>query len=286
MVDEISSVLRRVGLVEGDIVLIYSNLASVSKIIDVRQFPLPTLRQRMLNEFHSAVLKVIGDRGTVATLGSYTDYARYGLPFYVDKSLPDQSLGAYPRHLFTQSGCVRSFNPTSNLLALGPKASLISVRNNATAYGFGTPWEQLIKNQAKILFWDTTLRPMTFGHHVEQCVGVPYVYSKLYDTPIYLNGVLVPFPTITSVRYLDYGVRYNMSTLEVDAKKNGLVQSVIENGLSVDLIQCNSFSEFLADKLIKNPYYMLDEPPSFVRGRVPFDGNPGPENIELSNVKY
>lgn len=286
MIDQISNILRRVGLVEGDIVLIYSNLASVSKIIDIRKFPLPTLRERILNDFHLAILNVIGENGTVATLGSYTDYARYGKPFYVDRSLPDQSLGAYPRHIFLQPGCIRSFNPTSNLLALGPKASFISIRNNATAYGFGTPWEQLIKNRAKILFWDTTLRPMTFGHHIEQCVGVPYVYSKLYDTPVYLNSVLVPFPVITSVRYLDYGVRYNMQMLEIDAKKNGVVESIVENGLSVDLIQCNSFSEFLTDKLIKNPYYMLDQPPSFVRGKIPFDGNPGPENILISNIKY
>src|SRR4029079_11576687 len=101
-------------------------------------------------------------------------------------------------------------NPTSNLIALGRRAADIAVKTNATAYGFRTPWEKLVKFGAKILFWDTALLPMTFGHHIEQCVGVPHVYSKIYDVPIYEFDRLLPFKVITSVRYLEFNVKYNM----------------------------------------------------------------------------
>lgn len=289
MLDSITEVLEALGVDAGDRLLIYSNTASIVKIADLRKLQNEfgtNARQEILAGFHSAFRKAIGERGTILTLGSYTDYARFGKPFHVDKSLPDQSLGAYPRYLFSQPGMTRSYNPTSNLIALGCRATDIAIRKNATAYGFGTPWEKLIEYEAKILFWDTTLRPMTFGHHIEQCVGVPHVYSKIYDVPIYEAGQALPHSAITSVRYLNFDIRYNMKKMETELKDAGLVKSFTRNTLTVDVVECVALAEFLTEKLASNPYYLLDSPPKFVRGVVPFDGNAGPENIRLSNVKY
>jgi aminoglycoside 3-N-acetyltransferase len=285
MIDEIARIFSDIGLTEGDSILLYSNIASVAKVVDVRKFG-RVPRAKMLSDFHNSIMSVIGDTGTVLTLGSFTDYARYGVPFHVDKSLPDQSLGAYPRYLFSRAECTRSLNPTSNLLGLGLNATAIATRSNATAYGFGTPWEMLIKHNAKIVFFDTTLRPMTFGHHIEQCVGVPHVYSKIYDTPVYFENKLVPHPVITSVRYLDFGIRYNMSRLETEAKRDGLVVTVQRNNLALDAMKCVSLAEYLTGKLMVDPYYLLDEPPKFKKGQLPFDGNAGPENKTYSNIVY
>lgn len=285
MIDELSRIFSDVGLTEGDSILLYSNIASVAKVVDIRKFGrIP--RAKMLSDFHNSIMSVIGNTGTIMTLGSFTDYARYGVPFHVDRSLPDQSLGAYPRYLFSRTECTRSLNPTSNLLGLGMNASKIATRTNATAYGFGTPWQRLIDHSVKIVFFDTTLRPMTFGHHIEQCVGVPHVYSKIYDTPVYLEGQLIPYPVITSVRYLDFGIRYNMSRLEAEAKRDAQVVTVVRNHLVLDAVECVSFAEYLTRKLILDPYYLLDEPPKFVKGQIPFDGNAGPENASYSNIVY
>ena len=289
MIEQVSEVLDAVGIRSGDHLLIYSNTASIAKIADLRklqnEFGLQA-RQQILTGFHGAFQKAVGELGTIMTLGSFTDYARFGKPFHVDKSLPDQSLGAYPRHLFTLPGMVRSFNPTSNLIAVGHKASEIAIRKNATAYGLRTPWEKLIQHDAKILFWDTTLRPMTFGHHIEQCIGVPHVYSKLYDVPIYNEGQELPFKVITSVRYLNFDVQYNMQRLETELKEAGLVQTWAKNTLTVDVVKCVELAEFLTEKLAVDPYYLLGCPPKFVKGVVPFDGNAGPEDTRISNVKY
>lgn len=285
MIDELSKIFQDVGVKKSDSILLYSNFSAIAKIIDIRKIGASN-RRNLLSKFHQSIVNVIGEDGAILTLGSFTDYARYGAPFHVDRSLPDQTLGAYPRFIFSEYECIRSYNPTSNLLGLGRNADKIVVRNNATAYGLGTPWEQLIKHNAKIIFFDTTLRPMTFGHHIEQCVGVPHVYSKIYDSPIYLNGVLIPFPVITSVRYLDFSIRYNMSKLEAEAKSQGLVKSKSINNFTIDLIECNPFAEFLTNKLIEDPYYLLDSEPSFVAGRIPFDGFVGPEDVSISNVLY
>jgi aminoglycoside 3-N-acetyltransferase len=286
---EIAELVASLGVRRGDSLLVYSNVGSIAKIVDVRKLHAEfgaAAREQMLGAFHRALCACVGDEGTLMTLGSYTDYARYGKPFYVDHSLPDQSLGAYPRFLFAQPQVVRSYNPTSNIIAFGDRAADFAVRFNATAYGWRTPWEKLIEYEAKLLFWDTTLRPMTFGHHVEQCVGVPHVYSKLYDTPIYDRGHQLPFKVITSVRYLTFNVKYNMQRLDAEAKAAGLVKTFTRNTIEVDVVECAPLASFLTDKLAVEPYYLLDGPPDFVPGVVPFDGNAGPENAKIANVKY
>lgn len=285
MIDEIARIFSDIRIKEGDTVLLYSNVASIAKVIDVRKFG-GICRKQILADFHKAILSVIGKSGTILTLGSFTDYARYGVPFHVDKSFPDKELGAYPRYLFSMAEVTRSLNPTSNLLGLGMNASSIATRRNATAYGFGTPWQKLIDYNAKIVFFDTSLRPMTFGHHIEQCVGVPHIFSKIYDAPVYLEGRVIPYPIITSVRYLDFGIRYNMCQLETDAKRDGLVKSLSRGKLVVDVVECAPFGDYLTEKLIMNPYYLLDKAPKFIKGKLPFEGNAGPENTAYSNVSY
>jgi hypothetical protein len=56
--------------------------------------------------------------------------------------------------------------------------------------------------------------------------------------------------------------------------------------LEVDVVDCAPLARFLTEKLAADPYYLLDGVPEFVRGVVPFDGNAGPENLKIANVKY
>ena len=60
----------------------------------------------------------------------------------------------------------------------------------------------------------------------------------------------------------------------------------MRNTLEVDLVECAPLARFLTEKLAVEPYYLLDGPPEFVPGVVPFDGNAGPENSKIANVKY
>ena len=91
---------------------------------------------------------------------------------------------------------------------------------------------------------------------------------------------------ITSVRYLNFNVKYNMQRMETELKEAGLVSDFRTQQLAVDVVRCVPLAEFLTDKLASDPYYLLDSPPEFVKGIVPFDGNAGPENPQIANVKY
>jgi hypothetical protein len=51
-------------------------------------------------------------------------------------------------------------------------------------------------------------------------------------------------------------------------------------------MKCVSLAEYLTGKLMVDPYYLLDEPPKFKKGQLPFDGNAGPENKTYSNIVY
>jgi aminoglycoside 3-N-acetyltransferase len=54
------------------------------------------------------------------------------------------------------------------------------------------------------------LRAMTFVHYVENMVGVPHLYNKLYHTPVEDYGKPVSLPLCAQVRYVEYDVSYNI----------------------------------------------------------------------------
>ena len=117
-------------------------------------------------------------------------------------------------------------------------------------------------------------------------MGVPHVYSKIYDYPVICNDVKTEFKVITSVRYLDFTVIYNLSRMEKEMQNEGIViRRNIGNGkkqFSVSLLKVMDVKEFLIDKLSDDPYYLLHHPPLFESGQIPFDGVAGPENTSLS----
>ena len=66
-------------------------------------------------------------------------------------------------------GVVRSINPAHPILAWGPAASWLIADHENTLYscGKGSPFEKLVHIQAKALFFDVSLRSMTFFHYLE-----------------------------------------------------------------------------------------------------------------------
>ena len=85
MLDKLTETLNAVGVSRGDHLLVYSNTASIVKIADLRSLRNELgagARDGILAGFHAALRAGVGDEGTILTIGSFTDYARYGRPFH------------------------------------------------------------------------------------------------------------------------------------------------------------------------------------------------------------
>jgi len=280
-VDRFGSILAAIGIRAGDALLVHSDLRDLVRLADPRELADQSdVRSFLLGSFDSALFEVVGAQGTICVLGTYSDYARFAKPFDLQKSPPDAQFGAYNRYVFDQGAASRSLNPLVGFLAKGAKAGWICEHVSAYGYGPNTPWDRLISLDAKMLFWGVDLRNMTFVHHVEQLVGVPHLYHKVYATPVLVDGRPIDLPVVTSVRYLDFNISYNFKRVSDDLAAGGALKSFHEVPFQAHAIGCRAVLSHLERVLAVDPYYLLAAPPAFVRGRIPTDGPTGPRQGE------
>ena len=279
--DRFASILAALSIRAGDTLLVHSDLRDLVRLADSRELAAEhDPRAFLLETFDSALTAAVGAGGTICVLGTYSDYARFGKPFDLEQSPPDPQYGAYNRYVFDQKKALRSLNPLAGFLAKGANAESICEHGSACGYGPHTPWDRLVSLDGKILFWGVDLRNMTFVHHVEQLVGVPHLYHKIYSTPVIAHGQPVDLPVVTSVRYLDFNIVYNFKRLSDDLAAAGLLQSVREAPFQAHAVGCRAVLAHLVAALTRDPYYLLAAPPQFVPGRVPIDGPTGPRRGE------
>jgi aminoglycoside 3-N-acetyltransferase len=276
-IDRFASILASLQIRSGATLLIHSDLRDLVRLADPRELAAQDdVRTFLLKTFDVALTERLGPEGTICVLGTHSDYARFAKPFDLENSPPDPQYGAYNRYVFDQRTASRSLNPLVGFLAKGAQAGWICEHTSACGYGPNTPWDRLVALDATMLFWGGDLRSMTFVHHVEQLVGVPHLYHKLYPTPVLVGGKPIDLPVITSVRYLDFNIAYNFKRLTDDLVAIGCLTSVREPPFQAHAVGCRAVLSHLERMLALDPYYLLASPPQFVSGRIPIDGPTGP----------
>lgn len=269
--DSIATILRDLGLQTGDAVFVHSGISAI-----VEMAADEVNRDEATQAFHNGLTTVLGGGGTIAAPAFFYDYARHNVPFVLEKSLPDSSLGRYPRFLFAQPGVQRSLNPTTSVQALGPQADFICAHRSAYGYGPTSPWARLSDLDAFCLLFGAPFGATTFTHHVEATVGVPHFYNKIYRSPIMVRGQKIDQPAVTGVRYLKFGITTSMDRLEIEMTRRGLLRTIRKGRLNAQLMKLRDCETVLSDELSRDPYFLLVQPPIFIPGEVPDDGATGP----------
>lgn len=269
--DAISALLGRLGVEAGDIVMVHSGISPLANLCAESSLSPGVI----LESLHQALVEKTGPDGTIVTPAFFYNYARKAKPFHVDRSPPDAALGLYPRFMFAMDDCRRSLNPIGSLQAVGRHAAMICAHTSATGFGLASPWTHLVDLDAKCLILGTPYI-MTFPHHVEALLGVPHVYNKIHRTPVYYRGKEIAFPVITQLRYLKYGIEYLPTQTQKDLRDTGILQTIDEHGVNAQIADFRPVQDFLVEKLIADPYYLLERPPEFVPGEPPDDGAPRP----------
>jgi hypothetical protein len=113
-------------------------------------------------------------------------------------------------------------------------------------------------------------------HYVEQLFGAPYLYNKLYDAPVFSEGRQLPYRFTLSVRYLDFGIdNNNARPLQAEMLRSGRLKKHSLGRGSFMLTTIGAVVETLCEQLPNNRYYLLEQPPKFRAGEIPFDGKTG-----------
>lgn len=176
--------LKKMGIKEGDVVLVHSSLKSIGYV------------EGGANTVINTLLKVIGYDGTLV-LPTYsmkgTMYNTCISKNYVfDIKKSDSILGAIPSAFLKRGNISRSIHPTHSISAIGKYAQYITETHHIgnKTFGENSPWAKLIELNGKILGIGITLGPTTQYHYIEDLMGENFPL-KVKDDNIYKINCIV-----------------------------------------------------------------------------------------------
>jgi aminopeptidase-like protein/aminoglycoside N3'-acetyltransferase len=212
---------------------------------------------------YSAMREVIGPKGTMLlpafSFSFYRneDFDAQSTPSIQGASSSSLEFIEYFRRL---PEVVRSADPILSVAGLGPKAENLLTRLPNTSYGKDCLYERLLKSGGKICGIGVDLGEASFLHYVEEAVGVPFRYKKLFTGRIGQNGKLSKQGWISSVPiYAENGLP-DGTRLEEMARSEGLCR-VTNVGLGeVVSIDCRSFYELISREIAKDPWFTARGP--------------------------
>jgi aminoglycoside 3-N-acetyltransferase len=267
--EEIIKSLKKVGIKKGDIVLVHSALSKIGRVEGGKE------GSEYLEILYKAFLSVIGKKGTLVAPAFFYDYGRYETPYDMRRSPVSSELGVFARYVAGLPKAVKSPNPITALAAIGAGAEYICGGGSGSSFGVDSPWDRLLKRNAKMVFLGVDLRAMTFIHYVEYMVGVPHLYNKFSTIPVFKNGRLVKLPVCSQVRYLDFEIEYDALKNTGRFERAGLVNKAKIGSGIVRCLSFQKFFEFAKEKVKKDNFYFLKQAPKFMPGKIPMDGSSG-----------
>lgn len=267
--NEFIQTFKRLGVQEGDLLLVHSDLMLLGLPEKARS------RQDILEFYLESFQRIIGENGTLSVPAFFYEYARNGEPFDTRHSPVSKSLGAFSAYIGTLPQTIRSGNPLQSIASIGKLAHHISGGNSLCGYGVNSPWDRIRKNNGKIVFVGIGLEVMTYVHHIEQAVGVPHMYWKLYTYPVMRNGEVIPGHPVSAVRYLNYEIEYNLKPFENHLLHKGIAKSLPLGKGKIIVVDAEEAYQEGIRLLEKDIYVFLKHPPKFIPGQIPYDGIPG-----------
>jgi aminoglycoside 3-N-acetyltransferase len=173
-VPELEAKLRKLGIREGDAILMQSAFS------DLNGFAGEAL------DVLDCVMRILGPDGhlfmvSMPYTGSARSYLQEGKPFDVRRT-PSQ-MGLLSELFRRRKGVVRSANPMHPVLAWGPKAAWLIDGHETLSYSCGedSPFERMLSLETKALLFDVDLDVLTFTHYLE------HAFQDSAPTPVYAS---------------------------------------------------------------------------------------------------
>jgi aminoglycoside 3-N-acetyltransferase len=187
---------------EGRILLLHSSISRTLK----RHECAP-------NDVLLALLKALGPEGTLLLPLFNFDFTK-GTPF--DMSKTPSHMGALTEAGRHWPGAVRTGHPVYSFVAIGAKASAFKNVANRSGYGHDSPFAMLRKMNGIVGVLDLPDQDsMTFIHHVEEMLDVPYRYHKDF------SGRYIDADGAASVRTFSIFVRDTEKGVRTSANRMG-----------------------------------------------------------------
>jgi aminopeptidase-like protein/aminoglycoside N3'-acetyltransferase len=254
---DLVNALKLVGLSSGDVVFFqvsHSNLGAVecgSSGKTVCELLYLAMRQAIGSEgtmlvpafsFSFSKSEAFDPQATPAVQGAWSSSLEF-LEFF--RRLPE---------------VVRSVDPNLSVAGLGPMAEKLLTGLPNTSYGTDCFYERLLKCGGKVCGLGVSLADASFLHYVEEAVGVPFRYKKLFTGRIRQNGKLKKQGWVVSVPLGVANALPDGSRLEKLARSEGRCR-VAKVGLGeIVSVDCSSLYELASRELARDPWFTAQGP--------------------------
>lgn len=207
------------------------------------------------------LLEAVDQTGILMVPGFADEYARTGSPFDRMHTPPSRNMGFLPRFVFTNHTFFRDLNPLTNLIGIGAGAQALFNTSEMNTTGFSTRsvWSKFSAHGTRVLFLGVPSTYMTYLHFLEVQYGAPYMFNKLFLTPIYDNGKLMSESSICPVRYRDTYVRWDFRDFMELCRSEGAIITMPGTQGMVTLADCAAVQTLFEQEFAKNPLFMIGE---------------------------
>jgi aminoglycoside 3-N-acetyltransferase len=238
--------LLKVGLKKKDIIFVNPELFKFGFMEDIND------KDDYYKTFLNVILDIIGPNGTLMT-NTYTfQTLRYKEKFIYENT--KSSSGTFSEIVRKNVNSIRSEHPVFSVSAIGKYKKYLCKKNSRHNYGYGSPYQRFLKLNGKILNLaiEPALNP--FLHVSEFMMGVPYYYNKLTKVQYYKNKNKVSKDYISSVRYLDFDLSYDIKKINKEIKKKLKIKKVKLGKAAIYLFNSKNYLKVALNMLNKNTF--------------------------------
>lgn len=248
--DDILSGLRRLGVAEGDVIMVHSSLSSFGYV------------DGGVETVIAALLEAIDEKGTLM-MPSYGDFkgGEYGKvlsnSIIFDVRASPSKMGLITDKFWRMPNVRRSIHPTHCTAALGKlRDQLVSGHEFCQhSCGYGTPLWRLKEAGGKILLIGVDHRVNTFIHTVEDTGPTPSTSSMLFKPRVVdYNGDAVTVPTRPHLP----GLVRRYQAADEFCHRLGLQNETLVGNSRLRLIDASGFYKAAQIKLREDPLFFID----------------------------
>lgn len=237
-------IVSDIGIEKGDIIDVASALRGMKQYCDNQGLVFEA------NYLIDALIEKVGSKGTVMIRTFNWDFCDQ-VPFDILHT-PSQ-VGALGTIAMKRWDFRRTQHPIYSWTVWGKHQDYLCDLNNTCAFGEGTPFEFLYKNNAKMVrIGNTNEWAFTQRHHAEKLADVPYRYEKVFEgNYIDRDGISNIKKYSMFVRHLDMEVELNdYLPIEQEWEETGVKVSKKWNDISCCSIRLKEAMDYIYDDLI------------------------------------
>ncbi len=181
--NDLKKCIYNLNIEKNDILYVSGNLSNFGRINGKNLRNLPNLFYKYLSE-------KIGPNGTIIVPTHSFNLVNNKKIFDLKKTSSES--GVFSKYILKKKKAIRQLHPYSSSTAIGKHANYICTNNTKNVYGRKSPFDKIIKLNAKFISLGMKINEnCSQVHHAEYIMRVPYRYNKIFSHKIKLKNKIL-----------------------------------------------------------------------------------------------